>query len=108
MPRTPIISHETYAPNQEEVSLAKETYEKLVSMVENQHELQIKISKAGSQCEEITLPASALDLLMNFLKEMAKGNTVSVIPVEMEFTTQQAADFLNVSRPYLVRLLDEG
>ncbi len=53
------------------------------------------------------VPVGVLRLLARMLAETASGNAVAVSPVEAELTTQQAADLLSVSRPYLVKLLDE-
>lgn len=53
------------------------------------------------------VPVGVLRLLARMLEETASGNAVAVSPVDAELTTQQAADLLSVSRPYLVKLLDE-
>ena len=62
---------------------------------------------AGDDETALEVPVDVLWLLADILAETASGNAVAVSPVETELTTQQAADLLNVSRPYLVKLLDE-
>lgn len=56
----------------------------------------------------VRIPTSALRLLLEVLTEIGQGNTVSIIPIHAELTTQQAADVLNVSRPFLVHLLEKS
>lgn len=58
--------------------------------------------------EAVTIPRKALELLEFILLSMAEGKTVSLIPSDSELSTQQAADMLNVSRPHLVKLLEQG
>lgn len=49
-----------------------------------------------------------MTLLMDILGELASGNAVQIVPVQAGLTTQEAANILNVSRPHMVKLLEEG
>lgn len=73
-------------------------------------DLQI-VASAGNddrRQESVILPRLAVDMIAQLLAELGRGHAVVMEPVEAELTTQQAADILNVSRPYLIGLLDEG
>lgn len=62
----------------------------------------------GPSGEAIPIPESVFYILERVAEIMARGDSITIVPVGKELTTQQAADILNVSRQYLVRLLDDG
>ena len=56
----------------------------------------------------VEIPASAFAALQAIVRDMAQGLTITLIPHDKELTTKEAADILNMSRPFLVKLLDRG
>jgi excisionase family DNA binding protein len=100
---------ETTAPTEAEAQLAREAVPRLSRHLGTMRSnARVRLQGRGQEAEEITLPLSAVRLLKDILAEMAKGRAVALLPVRAELTTQQAADLLNVSRPYLIGLLEEG
>lgn len=67
----------------------------------------IKI-KVLQENEYVSIPKAAYALLVDILQNMSQGKSVTLIPQDTQITTQQAADMLNVSRPFIVKLLEEG
>ena len=108
MPSLPYTTHEPVAPTETEALLARETGRLLASHVRPSQHLRIRIMDDEQTEDVLSLPASAVRLLLDILTEMAQGNAITLIPVHAELTTQQAADLLNVSRPHLVSLLEDG
>jgi excisionase family DNA binding protein len=68
----------------------------------------LSLELEGGQRASIPIPLAVLELLQGILVQMAKGNAVTLVPVHAELTTQQAADLLNVSRPFLIERLEQG
>lgn len=94
---------------EQEVLAAAKGQRALAAYLATQGEVQqIQIYDDKNEAHRIELPTSALRLLVDILAELADGNAVKVVPIHAELTTQEAADLLNVSRPHLVKLLEEG
>lgn len=70
-------------------------------------QIHVTVQDGGDQ-EPLALPREAVELLASLLAHLGAGRAVSVVPADAELTTQQAADMLNVSRPYLIGLLEAG
>lgn len=64
--------------------------------------------RLGDQAVEVEVPRSALAALAQVLDSFAHGEGVTVVPAQAELTSQQAADALHVSRPFLIGMLDAG
>lgn len=111
---THLIAPLPMAPSSDEISVAIEASRQLSAALASKRTL--KRGKNGTRvslqltdlAEGIPIPESAVEMLQQILIEIAKGNPVSIIPGRAELTTQQAADMLNVSRPYLIDLLEKN
>ncbi len=101
---------EAVPPTAADVLLALEASRRLTKFLAAKPKklLRVRIEPENEPDESISIPVTAFRLLNSILTEMAKGNAVTLIPVHAELTTQQAAQILNVSRPFLIEQLEKG
>jgi excisionase family DNA binding protein len=78
-----------------------------LSVTETSRTIEVR-SEGKGKGTSVTVPREAFALFLEILGQMANGNAVTIVPVHAEMTTQQAADLLNVSRPFLIELLESG
>jgi excisionase family DNA binding protein len=97
-----------FTPSDEDKALAAESIRRLSRHVRKPHKLTLQVKGQKGPGAEFVLSAGAVKLLGTILTELARGNSVAAVAVQAELTSQQAADLLNVSRPYLIKLLDQG
>ncbi|HAU0120856.1 TPA: helix-turn-helix domain-containing protein [Legionella pneumophila] len=95
-------SFEISSPTKKDKSVAA----KSVGLLDD---LKAKASKTAYlkiENKQVELPKSAVKLLIEILNQLADGNALTLIPKHARLTTQEAADLLNVSRPFLIKLLE--
>jgi excisionase family DNA binding protein len=96
-------------PSQKTSQQAQEALRLLGELGRKKQALQLRVRSDEPGLEvRVTVPREAFELFLEILGQMANGNGVTIMPVHAELTTQQVADLLNVSRPYVVALLEAG
>jgi len=93
-------------PSDRDAALAKTASQALAHAGDKP--LRVQVAAAGREVTTVDLPPVVARLLMDILKETAAGHAVTLLPFQEEITTQQAAELLNVSRPYVVGMIDKG
>ena len=95
-------------PDESDVNTAMEALPHIKDYLASHADGAIKLVVADEPRETLVVPRGAVELLAQILAHMAVGQGVSVVPAHAELTTQQAAGLLNVSRPFLIGLLEAG
>lgn len=103
-----MLGYRHLPPTEQETVLARQSGQRLARYARKSKGLTLHVVDAEQE-EAIQLPAGAVALLVEILQAMAAGRGVTIIPDNAELTTVEAAEILNVSRPYLINnLLEKG
>lgn len=92
-------------PTSKDQKVAKATYDLLSKAYLPNKQVNLLVDKTKTSPE---LPEKAVQLLKELLFFISEGKSISIIPTDCELSTQDAADILQVSRPHVVKLLEEG
>jgi excisionase family DNA binding protein len=96
-------------PTEADAQVARESVQQLGRILEaGGAEAHLRFRPEGNAEQTVTLPLTAVRLLKDILDKMALGHGITVVSLPVELSIQQAADLLNVTRPYLIGLLEEG
>lgn len=98
--------HAVELPSEETTRAAGEAVRAFSQAIRDRRPTLVEVVAEADGSTRVTVPVEAFELLMDVLAHLANGQGVTVMPVKAELTTQQAADLLNVSRPFLIKLLD--
>lgn len=102
-----VATNLVHLPTSEEIDVAKQSSRTLAKYA-SADRVQMSISGSNGESDQFVLPGHVMQILLDVLSEMSKGNAISLIPHNQEVSTQEAANILNVSRPFLVKLLENG
>ena len=95
-------------PTSEDSMLAAEGLKSLASGCQQSAKFKLEFRTSRGPSHSVSLPSFSVKLLIEILRQTAAGNAVSVVPIRRELTTQEAAEMLNVSRPFLISLVEKG
>jgi excisionase family DNA binding protein len=90
----------------EDMQAARETLRQLAPFG-NQRKVKLCVDGLDP-IESIALPSSIFAQIIDLLSKLGRGDAVTIVPVQADVTTTQAAELLGVSRPFLIKLLDRG
>jgi excisionase family DNA binding protein len=97
------ITHLPTPPEMEAAKISSRTLSKYADA----DRVQMTLKGSNGQSDDLVLPGPVLQMLLDIMSEMARGNAISLMPIHHELSTQDAANILNVSRPHLVSLLEK-
>ena len=92
----------------EEVEMARAAQRCIMEALDHSRAAAITLTTTDGTHPTVELPPAALKLIGQLLGALSEGRAVTIIPSKQEFSTVEAANFLNVSRPFVIKEIEEG
>ncbi|MEM8987878.1 MAG: helix-turn-helix domain-containing protein [Pseudomonadota bacterium] len=108
MPKSAAIPLESRLPSDGERESANSLRRIVASVLEEGDDASLKVCTGDKQIKEVILTPAVGALLLGLLRHVGSGKAVTILPIDVELSTQKAADILNMSRPHLIKLLESG
>lgn len=100
------VSSPLLSPKDQEMARAAQRC--IVAALDHSRAASITVTTDTGEHPTIELPTAALKLIGRLLGAMSQGRPITLVPTEQEFTTVEAANFLNVSRPFVIKEMEAG
>ncbi len=100
-------SNDPVVPTEAEAQMAGEA-SRILATLSTRNDVHLEFQDDQNKRMTMILPPAIVRMVQHILTEMAQGNAVTVMPMNAELTTQEAAEFLNVSRPFIVKQIEAG
>ena len=100
------LPHGNHLPSADDRAIAGQLRQILAAAKDGEATLRLPDPKTN-KAVPITLTPALADAMLTLLRHFSQGEAVTLIPIQEMLTTQQAADLLNVSRPYFIKILEE-
>jgi len=94
--------------SEREKEMARVAQRCIVEALDHSRAAAIMLTTDSGEHPSVEVPPAALKLIGQLLGAMSEGRPVVLMPTEQEFTTVEAANFLNVSRPFVIKEMDSG
>ena len=94
-------------PTEQEAKMAGEA-SRVLATLSTRTDLHLELKDGSNKSADMVLSAAMVRIVQRILTEMSQGKAVTVMPMNAELTTQEAADYLNVSRPFIVKQIEDG